>query len=100
MCIKQSLTVIGGGGGVAGVFALAAVQHSTFLCDIQRCDLRKPALQNRALSFANFILSLQLLSTLHVCTSIFFLFQPFVFKLKDSLTQLLLVNIPSQTEIP
>lgn len=51
VCIKQSLTVIGGGGGAAGVFVLAAIQHSTFLCDIQNCDLRKPALQRRACSF-------------------------------------------------
>lgn len=29
--IKQPLTAIGGGGGPIGVFALAAVQHSTFL---------------------------------------------------------------------
>lgn len=48
--IKQPLTAIGGGGGPAGVFALAAIQHSTFLCDIQYCDLRKPALQRLSLS--------------------------------------------------
>lgn len=45
VCIKRPLTAIGGGGGADGVFALAAFQHSTFLCDIQYCDLRKPALQ-------------------------------------------------------
>ncbi len=50
--IKQPLTAIGGGGGPAGVFALAAIQHSTFLCDIQFCDLRKPALQRSSLSFS------------------------------------------------
>ncbi len=50
--IKQPLTAIGGGGGPAGVFALAAIQHSTFLCDIQYCDLRKPALQRSSLSFS------------------------------------------------
>lgn len=43
------------------VFVLAAVQHSTFLCDIQYCDLRKPALQRSALSLSarlSFFLSL------------------------------------------
>lgn len=49
VCIKRPLTAIGGGGGAAGVFALAAIQHSTFLCDIQYCDLRKPALQRSSL---------------------------------------------------
>lgn len=44
--IKWPLTATGGGGGAAGVFGLAAIQHSTFLCDIQYCDLRKPALQS------------------------------------------------------
>lgn len=47
---------IGGGGGLIGVFALAAIQHSTFHCDIQHCDLRKPALQRRSRSLS---LSLQ-----------------------------------------
>ena len=59
--IKQPLMAIGGGGGPAGVFALAAVQHSTFLCDIQYCDLRKPALQRSSLSLSarlSFFLSL------------------------------------------
>lgn len=51
--IMQALTAIGGGSGSIGVFALAAVQHSTFLCDIQYCDLRKPALQRSSLSTAS-----------------------------------------------
>lgn len=50
--IMQPLTAIGGGGGPIGVFALAAVQHSTFLCDIQYCDLRKPTQQRSALSLS------------------------------------------------
>lgn len=50
--IKRPLTAIGGSGGAAGVFALAAIQHSTFLCDIQYCDLRKPALQRSLLSLS------------------------------------------------
>lgn len=33
----------GGGGDAAGVFALAAIQHSTFLSDIQYYDLKTPA---------------------------------------------------------
>lgn len=51
--IKRPLTAIGGSGGAAGVFALAAIQHSTFLCDIQYCDLRKPALQRSLLSLSH-----------------------------------------------
>lgn len=35
----------GGGGDAAGVFALAAIQHSTFLSDIQYYDLKTPAQQ-------------------------------------------------------
>lgn len=50
--IKRPLTAIGGSGGAAGVFALAAIQHSTFLCDIQYCDLRKPTLQRSLLSLS------------------------------------------------
>lgn len=75
--IKQPLTAIGGGGGAAGVFALAAVQHSTFLCDIQYCDLRKPALRrsSRSLSRSLTILLLPLqtffLSSCHLLTSLF-----------------------------
>lgn len=67
--IKQPLTAIGGGGGPAGVFALAAIQHSTFLCDIQFCDLRKPALQRSSLSLSlTFLLSLSLsLQPLSLC---------------------------------
>lgn len=41
----------GGGGDAACVFALAAFQHSTFLCDIQNCDLKKPTLQKGSLFF-------------------------------------------------
>lgn len=61
--IKRPLTAIGGSGGVAGVFALAAIQHSTFLCDIQYCDLRKPALQLALSLSLTFPLSLQPLSS-------------------------------------
>lgn len=62
--IKRPLTAIGGSGGAAGVFALAAIQHSTFLCDIQYCDLRKPTLQRSLLSLSlTFPLSLQPLSS-------------------------------------
>lgn len=43
---------VGGGGGLIGVFALAAVQHSTFHCDIQHCDLRKPAQQRSSVSLS------------------------------------------------
>lgn len=43
VCVKQPLKAIGGRGGEDGLFVLAAVQHSTCLCDIQCCDLRKPA---------------------------------------------------------
>lgn len=65
--IKQPLTAIGGGGGPISVFALAVVQHSTFLCDIQYCDLRKPAQQRSALSLS---CSLSLLSC-HLLTFLF-----------------------------
>lgn len=65
--IKQPLTAIGGGGGPIGVFALAMVQHSTFLCDIQYCDLRKPTQQRSARSLSH---SLPLSSSLQL--------QPFV----------------------
>lgn len=58
--IKQPLTAIGGGGGLVGVFALAAIQHSTFLCDIQCCDLRKPSLQRLSLSLFTCVPSLSL----------------------------------------
>lgn len=72
--IKQPLTAIGGGGGAAGVFALAAIQHSTFLCDIQYCDLRKPALQRSSLPLSlTFLLSLQplfLCLSCHLLTSL------------------------------
>lgn len=73
--IKQPLTAIGGGGGPIGVFALAAIQHSTFLCDIQYCDLRKPALQRSSLS-QPFFLSL----SCHLPTSLspFLSFPPFL----------------------
>lgn len=63
--IKQPLTAIGGGGGPIGVFALAAVQHSTFLCDIQYCDLRKPAQQRSALSLSLSLYSLSFLPPPH-----------------------------------
>lgn len=68
--IKQPLTAIGGGGGPIGVFALAAVQHSTFLCDIQYCDLRKPAQQRSARSLAP---SLSLSAAFHSCHLLTFL---------------------------
>lgn len=41
----------GGGGDAAGVFALAAIQHSTFLSDIQYYDLKKPVQQRNTLIF-------------------------------------------------
>lgn len=41
----------GGGGDAAGVFGLAAIQHSTFLSDIQYYDLKKPTLRRNALIF-------------------------------------------------
>lgn len=58
MCayIKQPLTAIGHGSSAAGVFALAASQHSTFLCDIQRRDLKKPAQRRSSLSFPSSLL--------------------------------------------
>lgn len=67
--IKQPLTAIGGGGGPIGVFALAAVQHSTFLCDIQYCDLRKPAQQRSALSLS--LCSLSFLPPPHISLLLF-----------------------------
>lgn len=75
--IKQPLMAIGGGGGPAGVFALAAVQHSTFLCDIQYCDLRKPALQRSALSLCK-ALFLSLSCHLPISLSWFLSFPPFL----------------------
>lgn len=68
--IKQPLTAIGGGGGPIGVFALAAVQHSTFLCDIQYCDLRKPAQQRSARSLSASLLSCHLLTFLCLSLSL------------------------------
>lgn len=61
---------IGGGGGLIGVFALAAIQHSTFHCDIQHCDLRKPALQRRSLSRSLCSLSFGSLLHCHLPTSL------------------------------
>lgn len=81
VCIKQPLTVIGGGGGAAGVFALAAIQHSTFLWDIHNCDLRKPALQRRSRSFQLYSPAAASFHSPHLHIY-HFLFQPspFVFK--------------------
>lgn len=69
--IKQPLTAIGGGGGPIGVFALAVVQHSTFLCDIQYCDLRKPTQQRSALALALFLPPTAALRSCHLLTFLF-----------------------------
>lgn len=76
--IKQPLMAIGGGGGPTGVFALAAFQHSTFLCDIQYCDLRKPALQRSSLSLSFSVQHLSIFLSCHLFTFLCFTFCPLI----------------------